>query len=195
MPPVNLFAVADGDISNWTVVPGGTPAFQAVGAVHGPQDDVVYVQSGTGAGSPEIFVQTCSTAALPPISGVGWVGVFARTKKIANQPSLITFLPEIRSAGIQMNGSVVESAGFSYADYDPNVLLELQFALDPATGKPWTLAAALACQVGIKDDTTNSGHAGGVYTLRCSRISKVLFAGFLPNHGAVRGPAPPGWMP
>jgi len=101
------------------------------------------------------LVKTETAPYIPQVFGVSWVGVWCRAKDLGSAPPFMATAlhPWIRSGASDWVGdkTTIPDLGAAYADYDPALLKGLRVEQDPATGQPWTYAAALAAQVGFKD--------------------------------------------
>ncbi len=116
-----------------------------------------------------------------PLGLISWVGVSARLRKIAGGDPLIG--ARIRSASVDSDLPEMTIASESYADFAPEDTGWRLYA-DPATGAPWTPAAALACQAGL----FTYRPAGSA--CRCTRLRKAIQCDLLVRRNAVRGPQP-----
>lgn len=188
MPVFPLYPVADGSLTQWVVSPPGMPSYQAVMDLYGPDDLSTYIDS-PAAGAIHL-VKTESKPNVPVVRSVGFVAVFLRVR-VGTHSTGAAFSSRIRSAGIDLNGPTVNPpADNTFHDYDGSQIVGWAAERDPATGQYWTLAAALAAEIGIVDQGEPV-----VLSLFCTSMKKMLGVDLAIGAGAVRGPAPPGWMP
>lgn len=171
MPLVALLPVADGASSTWTAAPGGTQRFEAVMDPYGPDDNATICQ-GTGTGQ-DLMVKTQGAPSLPPIARVGWVGVWARVgRNLVASVTPLRFTPRIRLGALDYVGPTpvgLTASQLAYVDYSGYDRADWRLETNPATGKEWTVAEALAAEVGIRDVT-----AAGTHVLKCTALRKLL---------------------
>lgn len=177
---VEFHPTGEGDRFDWSPTPsGGT--WQRLFDYDGPDDDTGFVSSN--AGGQGFLITTDEGRPYPGVvSSVGWVSVLARARRTAIGGPTGIITPIVRNGGVEWEGSQL-SLGTAYSDANGANIPQWHAELDPATGKPWTLDAARACQVGLVD-RTDGGHA-----VRCTLVRKLVFVNY-GRSGAMRYPQP-----
>ena len=170
MPIVDLLPVGDGATLGWTPVPAGTPHYLRILDYSGPDDAAGYIQTG-GYLAAELF-HTQTGPDIPEVVGVAWVSVRVRLRRTGVNP----VNNPVWSGPLIGTGPSFEPQAWAiqYADrakwlwFNPESDANARATTNPATGKAWTWAEALAVQVGIKDQTPDP------HQLHCTSLRKVV---------------------
>ena len=187
MPVVELLPVGNGAFSTWTASPAGTPHWRAVFDPVAADDDATFVRSDDDTQKVETFLY--ETGRLSPrVRPVSWIGLKARVRRTAlGFAENVRFAPRVYSSGIAAQGStiILPRATTAWNNYGPEAIAAWRFFLDPATGRPWTDAAALSAELGMVDLTFDEG-AGAQHDLRWTLARKVMNVNYW-DRPAVRG--------
>ena len=182
MPLLELLPDGIGDAHEWLALPSGT-APAAVLDLNGPDGDASYIRSTGNPDDPTAGVLSLFTfqraPQLPrPILSVSYITIRPWARRAGAGAQFLAGV--IKSGAAQLVFPSVQVTSPAYAALEPSTTGWLSFT-DPATGKSWTVAAALAAQVGVFDSTPNAAHE-----MRVTKITKQVWVEWDSRGAAVR---------
>lgn len=178
-----LRPIADGDLEQWSPIPG-QPSYQQVLDLGGDDGDTTRILSTGVSPLTALFRFEDFLVAPAAVQKVLWVGVQASIRARLGGPAPD---PGLVAAAIKSGGVLATYAPLS-VDFNTYAsrggLADGWYtSTDPATGQPWTVAAAAACQAGLQDQQDPAK----IYSVSCTSIRKLADV-VLRMRNAVRGP-------
>lgn len=185
--PARVLPVKEGEVFDWLKQPvlGG---HELVLSVYGVDDDERYLYVTAGGANQRFLVYTQTAPIVRHGGDILWLSIATRVRRLpAGQAEPVSFRPVLRVDGVDASGPQVDldAADLGWRDYGGVALPSWRWWTNPQTGAPWTLAQALACQIGLENLTGAS--PGPDHELRCTSIEKLIFMDAVSQQVGARG--------